>query len=379
MRIAIMMRSADEAGGIGVYARNIVEEVMKLDRENTYILFYKSEKHLGRYSNYANCKEVLLPGGNKAVWDQLTIPRAARQEQADLIFNPKFTVPLFTSCKTVMVVHGADWFVPPYDEVYTTVDNLYIKRVMPLYFRKADFISSVSDYSTNGFIDVFPWCKNKIKTIYFGPNKIFQPITDQQMLDTIRSRYDLPKDFILTVIRYDPGGRNTRKNFKGMAEAFSRYKKMGGREKFVVVGRDCQRYAEEHDLAALGIEDDIIFPGFVPQADLPAFYNLAQLYLYTTIIEAFPIPTTEAMACGCPIVTSTGTGLEELTHDVALAVDPLDSQAIADAVKKVLDDEKLQQDMRERGFERSRIFSWEKCAVETLAVFRKVMGEEKQG
>ncbi|MDD3813787.1 MAG: glycosyltransferase family 1 protein [Desulfocapsaceae bacterium] len=375
MRIAIMMRSADEAGGIGVYARNIVEELLKLDHENDYVLFYKSEKHLGRYSKFANCRELLLPGKNKAIWDQIKIPLAARREKIDLIFNPKFTVPLFTRCKTVMVVHGADWFVPPYDEVYTTIDNFYIKRVMPLYFRKADFISSVSDYSTDGFVKAFPWCKKKIKTIYFGPNKIFKPISNQKVLDAVRAKYHLPDDFILTVIRYDPGTRNTRKNFKGMAEAYSLYKKMGGKEKFVVVGRDCDRYGEDHDLQGMGIQDDLIFPGLVPQADLPAFYSLAKLYLYPTIIEAFPIPTTEAMICGCPIVTSNGTGLAELTHGVSLAVNPLDSQAIADAIKKVLNDEALQQKMREKGFERSKIFSWEKCAAETLAIFKNLVNE----
>lgn len=376
MRIGIMMRSADEAGGIGVYARNIVEELLQLDHENEYILFYKSDKHLGRYAGFANCQELFLPGGNKAIWDQITIPRAARKEKIDLIFNPKFTVPLFTRCKTVMVVHGADWFVPPYDEVYTTIDNFYIKRVMPLYFRKADYISSVSDYSTDGFVNAFPWCKEKIKTIYFGPNKIFRRIEDKQLLETVRSNYKLPEQFILTVIRYDPGSRNTRKNFKGMAEAYSLYKKMGGKEKFVVVGRDCDRYGKEHDLQALGIEDDLIFTGLVPQEDLPVFYTLAKLYLYTTIIEAFPIPTTEAMACGCPIVTSNGTGLEELTHGVSLAVDPLDSQAIAAAMHKVLSDEGLQLEMRQKGFERSKIFSWEKCAVETLQIFQKLVAEQ---
>ncbi|MFH2122652.1 MAG: glycosyltransferase family 1 protein [Pseudomonadota bacterium] len=376
MRIGIMMRSADEAGGISVYAKNIVKELLLLDQKNEYVLFYKSKKHFGRYAEFFNCREILLEGKNKAFWDQITIPWAARKERIDLLFNPKFTVPLFTRCKTVMVVHGADWFIPPYDEVYTAVDNFYIKRVMPLYFRKADFISSVSDYSTNGFIQAFPWCRDKIKTVYFGPHEIFKRISDKTKLESVRAKYELPEQFILTVIRYDPGTRNTRKNFKGMAEAFSLYKKMGGREKFVVVGRDCSRYAQEHDLQALGIQDDVIFPGLVPQADLPVFYSLAKLYLYPTIIEAFPIPTTEAMACGCPIVTSNGTGLTELTHDVALTVDPLDSQAIAHAMQKVLSDKDLQIQMRTKGFERSEIFSWKKCAKQTLAIFKNLVEEK---
>lgn len=272
-----------------------------------------------------------------------------------------------------MVVHGADWFIPPFDEVYTTIDNFYIKRVMPLYFKKADFISSVSNYSTDGFVQAFPWCKEKIKTIYFGPNKVFKPVRDKNRLQAIRKKYNLPEKFILTVIRYDHGARNTRKNFKGMAEAFAKYKQMGGKEKFVVVGRDCHLYGEEHDIDSMGIGQDVIFTGLVPQPDLPAFYCLAELYLYTTIIEAFPIPTTEAMACGCPIVTSNSTGLKELTEGVALAVDPLDSQAIADAIMRVQSDKDLKKSMREKGFERSKIFKWQDCAKKTVEIFEQLM------
>jgi glycosyltransferase involved in cell wall biosynthesis len=367
-----MMRSADEVGGISVYARNIVKELLELDHENQYILFYKTEKHLGLYRSYANCREMLLPAKNKALWDQIIIPLTIRREKIDLIFNPKFTVPLFTKAKKVMVVHGADWFIPPYDEVYTAIDNFYIKQVMPLYFKKADFISSVSNYSTDGFVKVFPWCMEKIRTIYFGPNKIFRPVKDKETLAAVRNKYQLPESFLLTVIRYDHGARNTRKNFKGMIEAYAKYRQRGGEEKFVVVGRDCHLYAKEHDLAALGVENHVIFTGFVDQAELPSFYCLAELYLYPTIIEAFPIPTTEAMSCGCAIVTSNGTGLKELTEGVSIAVDPTDTDAIADAIMRVQSNPKLKAQMIQKGLERAKLFSWEKCAKETLAAFETV-------
>lgn len=379
MRIGIMMRSADEVGGISVYARNIVEELLKIDAANTYVLFYKTDKHLGRYKHYPNCRELLLPGRSKAIWDQVQIPRAARREKVDLIFNPKFTVPLFTRCKTVMVVHGADWFIPPFDEVYNSLDVFYIKRVMPLYLRKADFVTSVSDYSTDGFVQAFPWLRDKIKTVYFGPHRNFRVIEDRDRLESVRARYNLPQEFILTVIRYDHGTKNTRKNFPGMVEAYAKYKRMGGKEKFVVVGRDCDMYARENDLEGLGVKEDVLFPGLVDQEDLPAFYNLASLYLYTTIIEAFPIPTTEAMACGCPIVTSDSTGLKELTEGVSVAVEPTDTDAIAGAISKVLSDPALQKEMRAKGLERSKMFSWEKCARQTLEIFERLAGSSGRG
>jgi glycosyltransferase involved in cell wall biosynthesis len=369
MRIGIMMRSADEVGGISVYARNIVKKLLEIDDKNQYILFYKTGKHLGLYSDYANCRETLLPAKSKAVWDQIIIPLAIRREKIDLIFNPKFTVPLFTKAKKMMVVHGADWFIPPYDKVYTAIDNFYIKQVMPLYFKKADFISSVSNYSTDGFVTVFPWCKEKIRTIYFGPNKIFKPVKDKETLAAVRNKYQLPESFLLTIIRYDHGARNTRKNFKGMVEAYAKYRQRGGEEKFVVVGRDCHLYAKEHDLAALGVENHVIFTGLVDQTELPSFYCLAELYLYPTIIEAFPIPTTEAMACGCAIVTSNGTGLRELTEGVAVTVDPTDTDAIAEAIMRIQSTPKLKTDMIQKGLERAKLFSWERCAKETLAAF----------
>ena len=102
-----------------------------------------------------------------------------------------------------------------------------------LHIEIPDFVSSVSDYSTDGFVAAFPWLKEKIQTIYFGPHKNFRVIDDQPYLESIRAKYNLPENFILTVIRYDHGTKNTRKNFPGMAEAFAKYKKMGG-EKLLV-------------------------------------------------------------------------------------------------------------------------------------------------
>ncbi|MCH7515841.1 MAG: glycosyltransferase [Bacteroidetes bacterium] len=103
-----------------------------------------------------------------------------------------------------------------------------------------------------------------------------------------------------------------------------------------MVGKDCHLYGEEYSIKSMELENDVVFPGLVDQEDLPAFYNLADLYLYPTIIEAFPIPTTEAMVCGCPIVTSHDTGLQELTGDAAVHVDPKDPVQIADAIDQVL-------------------------------------------
>jgi glycosyltransferase involved in cell wall biosynthesis len=210
--------------------------------------------------------------------------------------------------------------------------------------------------------------------MYFGPNAVFKPIQDKSELEEVRRRYNLPEKFILTVIRYDPGTPNTRKNAGNMLKAFAQLKMQYGiPHQFVMVGKDCDRYGIEHRIESLGISDDVIFPGLVKQEDLTGFYNLASLYLYPTLLEAFPVPITEAMSCGVPIVTSIGTGLEEIAGGAAVKVNPLDPAAIAEAAYGVLTEPGLAQTLKERGLERAKLFHWEVCARRTLQVFDAIV------
>src|ERR1041384_1905124 len=101
MRIGIMLRSIDEKGGVGVYTRNIVQELLQLDKSNEYVLFYANPSSVGLFSGHVNVKEVWVKGRSKAAWDQIAVPRACRTEKIDVIFHPKFTVPLFAPCKAV--------------------------------------------------------------------------------------------------------------------------------------------------------------------------------------------------------------------------------------------------------------------------------------
>ncbi len=372
MRVAVMLRTIDETGGIGVYTRNIVAELLRIAPDDEFLLLYRTDRHLGRYGGFPNATERLLPAANKVLWDQLAVPRAAARAGADVIFHPKFTVPLITRIPTVMVVHGADWFIPPYHRVYNRIDTAYIRVFMPLYLRSAAAVISVSDYSTQGFVARFPWSRSKMRTIYFAPARHFRRIEEPNELRRVRQQYRLPERFLLSVLRYDGGRKKLRKNFGNMARGFAlAWQRYRLPHAWVVAGRACDRFARDYDLKALGIADVVHFPGLIDQADLPAFYSLADLYLYPTIIEAFPIPITEAMACGCPIVTSHDTGLAEISADAAVHVDPQDPEQIAEAIGRALQDASLRERLRDAGLRRARAFSWERCAHQTLEVLRE--------
>jgi glycosyltransferase involved in cell wall biosynthesis len=370
MRIGIMLRSIDEKGGVGVYTRNIVKELLRLDQDNEYVLFYASRSKIGLFSEHKNMTERWVNGLNKAVWDQFAIPYACLREKIDVLFHPKFTVPLLAPCKTVMVVHGADWLIPEQARFYTWWDVKYMQMMLPLYFKKSSAVISVSQETTDNFDRLLNLPKDKIQTIYFAPARNFKRITDTKELERVKARYNLPDKFILTLTKRKGDGR---KNLGQVFKAYSYYhERTKEPHKLVVGGKDCYLFRDEYSLPLDGYGKDILFPDWIDQADLPAVFSLASLYLYPSNLEAFPIPLTEAMACGTPILTSNVNGLKEIAGDAALLVDPSDTEAIANGISKILSDTQLSEFLSQKGLERSALFSWDRCAKDTLALLERV-------
>lgn len=365
-----MLRAYDEQGGVGVYTRNIVRELLALDRDNEYFLLFRNPDNLGLYQEYPKVKKRLVQGNHPAWWDQVSVPLACVQEQLDVLFHPKFTAPLLAPCPVVMTVHGADWFIPEQARYYTAADVCYIRTFMPLYFKKCTKVISVSELTTSNFERVLRLPPGKIQTVYFAPARHFQRVTDDAELVRVRTRYKLPERFILTLTKRKGEGR---KNLGQIFAAYQVYHQAAEvPHSLVVGGKDCYLFREEFSLPADGYGKDVHFPGWIDQADLPAVYSLADLYLYPSNLEAFPIPVTEAMTCGTPLVTSNVNGLVEIAGDAALLVDPQDAQSIANAIQRVLNDTTLRSNLSLRGLERSKLFSWDITARQTLEILTSV-------
>jgi glycosyltransferase involved in cell wall biosynthesis len=367
MRVGVMLRAFEDRQGIGIYTQNLMDHLLPLDRRNEYVLFYRNPALVGRYARFPNVAERALAAPNKALWDQVRMPLAARRERLDLIFHTKFTVPLLTRRKTVMTVHGASWFVRP--ELYgNKLDLAYIRAVMPLYCRKADFIIANSDLTTRDFIRILKVPPAKIRTVRLGTNEAFRPVADPALLDAARREYSLPEHFILSVIRRDP-----RKNFANLIAAF---RLLRGRIpcKLVVAGLGVEKYREEYGLDADGTAADVTFLGWVEPDRLPALYTLARCLFFPSVYEEFGIPVCEAMACGCPPVVSSTGALPEVAGDAGLIVDPFDPPRMAEALQRVCADDALHRDLAARCLARAREFTWERCARETLDILNGAGG-----
>lgn len=363
-----MLRAFQEKSGVGVYTRNITRQLIEKAPQHEYFLYLANDTHFDDFSDHKNvtARAVRMPG--KALWDQLAMPFWFRYDQLDVIFHPKFTVPLLCPGRGVMVLHGAGWFIPETKHFWSRTTRLYTRIMMPVYCRLAGAVLSVSNITRDVFIDSLGVSPDKITTVYFAPGPQFKTRCDAEQIESIRKKYALPEQFILTI---SGGDRDDRKNFGSILEAFRQVHAEQACT-LVVAGRGCEAFRCRYGIPDDGYGKDIAFPGWVDQMDLPAFYQMATLFLYPSNMEAHPIPITEALASGVPIVTSNVYGLKELAGDAAVLVDPSNPGDIARAVLGLMGDSKLQQRLRDSALERSKLFDWSHCAQVTLDILERV-------
>lgn len=266
---------------------------------------------------------------------------------------------------TVLTVH--DLIFRRYPAHHKRLNRWYLNATMPLFCRRADAIIAVSEQSKRDVVAAYGIPAEKITVIYEAADPRFCP-QPAATVAAARARYNLPGRYLLFVGTIEP-----RKNLGRLLAAFERLHAAGLTDALVIVGKRGWLYddffARLENSPAKGA---VIFPGFVPDADLPAVYAGAQALAFPSEFEGFGLPVLEAMACGAPVVCSNTSSLPEVTGSAALLVDPLDVDALTDALRCVLADPALAADLRARGLAQAARFSWERAAAETLAVYHQV-------
>jgi glycosyltransferase involved in cell wall biosynthesis len=210
--------------------------------------------------------------------------------------------------------------------------------------------------------------RDKIKVITGAVSPAFRPVVDKGRLEDVRKRYGLHSPFILYVGTLEP-----RKNLLRLVRAFAGMKKRGLPHKLVMVGQagwHCKPIFAE--VERLNLTQDVMFTGYVPFEDLPALYSAAESMAFPSLYEGFGLPVIEAMACGTPVVTSNSSSLAEVGQGAALLVDPLSTEAIADALASIHMDPAVRHDLSGRGICRAEEFTWERSARLTLQVYEEV-------
>jgi glycosyltransferase involved in cell wall biosynthesis len=368
MKIGIMLRHLDQhGGGVLVYTENLLRELLALKANHEFLLMYKNPAHLGRYTDPHRVREVALPMPHRVVWDQVGATFLAKRERVDLIFNPKYSIPLVTSCRTVWVSHGLDWYVEP--KWSSRLDRLSHRYLVPRYAAKADKIIAVSEVTRQHLMEFLSIGGDRVDTVYLGVDERFRQPASPADQQRVRTLYDLPTRFFLYCGQIYPP-----KNFGRLVQAFAQVGPDLGIH-LVVAGQHTLMCESELALVRqLGLEKWVHWPGWVSREDLPALYALAESLVLPSLYESFCLPLLEAMASGCPVVTANRYATKELADGVGHLVDPEDVESIADGMRIVATDTHVRRRCIQAGRRRASEFSWRKCATETLRVLDTALG-----
>ena len=365
MKIALMLRHFGQRGGIGMYTANIVKALLTVDTQNQYHLLYRNPAHLGTYAGFPNAVETVLEAPNKLWWDQVAVPRYIRQKKIDVIFNPKLSIPLNAGCKTVLISHGGAFFVVP--QAYPWYNRAYFTLTNQFYFRRASAVISVTRLGGQEIVKYVHIAPQKVHPIHESYNEQCR-VLPKETLTEVKAKYHLPDHFLLWV-----GGISPLKNIGNLLQAYAQVAKDIPHQ-LVMAGFLRWKFSADLKLIdELGLRDRIVFTDYVPPEDIPALYNLADLFVFPSIYEGFGLPILEAMACGCPVITSTTGYAPEVAGGAALLVNPHQPTDIAAAIRKALEDDTQRQKMIQGGLEWVKNFSWEKTARQTQALFESLV------
>jgi glycosyltransferase involved in cell wall biosynthesis len=284
----------------------------------------------------------------------------------ELFHATEHLLPNFRSIPTVLTVHDLIYNLFP--AYHRRLNYWYLNAAMPVFIRRADAVVTISQSSKRDLMRVYNVPENKITVIYEAASPHFGPCSTEQVAHAKR-RYSLPDRYLLALGTIEP-----RKNLLRLVQALQILRRQDPTLCLVIVGRPGWMYQDffQH-LEQLPDPKAVLLSGFVPDSDLPAVISGAQVYVLASVYEGFGLPILEAMACGTPVVCSKTSSMPELGGSAASYFDPTNTGDMAYQIGQVLGSQPMRDSMRVRGIAQAALFSWERTADETLAVYDRVL------
>ena len=348
--------------GIGLYTERLMQALVALGHHDQLLL-----------ASNTSTDEVNIAGKKigpkmplRALWMQSALPAMCLREAPDVAFFPNYMAPMVRTCPTVITVHDMAVFLHP--QTFTWKKRVLQRTLLPSILRRADAIVTPSRSTRRDLLKLIDLDPRRVVPIHLAADpSLATPLTDEEAAKA-SADLDLPDRYLLAVSTLEP-----RKNLVRLIAAFEKISAQHRDVHLVLVGgkgwRDAGiRAAMTQSPAA----DRIVATGYVTFDALRLIYRQALALCYPSLYEGFGLPVVEAMACGAPVLTSCGSSLDEVADGAALVVDPYDVQQIATAMKRLIEDESLREQLREKGYRRSAKLSWQRTAELTREVFVQV-------
>ncbi|MEP7359498.1 MAG: glycosyltransferase family 1 protein, partial [Anaerolineales bacterium] len=371
--------AANERAGLGRYASRLALALMKQGVQLTAFVNNLSESHLQPPLSDLPVLTAGLPRKRwrlRAAASYFGAPGLDRVFPGVRLFHAtEHLLPRLSQARSVFTLHDTAYIHQP--QYHLPRNRLYLRLMMPRFLARSDAVITVSDHTRRDAERWYGLRGDRVYVIPEGVEDYFRPDIDANALADVRARYHLPARFILFVGTIEP-----RKNLITLLEAYAALRAGGCHPGvgLVIAGGKGWLYGDFFErLRTLGLEGAVVLTGYVPEADLPALLNCAEVFAFPSSFEGFGLPPLEAMASGVPVVCSNATSLPEVVGDAGLLLAPDDPAAWTEALGRLLADANLRADLRARGLARARLFTWEAAARKTLAVYQAVAGGSRAG
>ncbi len=367
MRIAIDARGINwyKGTGIGTYTDNVVKNLLELYKDNYYRLYWSEEVH-DCYKR-DNVDIILTAKKHPKFFEQNYFYSDLERESMDIYHVPQNGIGLNTDihCKKVITVHDLIPYIMP-----ETVGKGYLLkflREVPNIIQNVDGIITVSEYSKRDILRFFPIDPNKIFVTPLAADSIYRPLDKDYCKNLLKSKYSLEKPFILYI-----GGFSARKNVKALINSFIKIISNTNEDYNLVIAGAKKDLGEYLSSEYSYLASKIIFTGFIPQEELPVFYNACEVFVYPSLYEGFGLPPLEAMSCGAPVITSNVTSIPEVVENSGLLINPYSEDELTQSLEKLLNDESLRKNLSESGLKQASKFSWKITAEKTFEAYEQI-------
>ena len=370
MKIGMDIRQleARTTTGIGRYLHNFITHAVAARPGHTFFLY--GNQHTVTSLQADNVRVRLADEGVTLWWDQMILASLARADGLDLFLSPYVKGPGRVACPLVTTIHDLLFMLfPEYSSWHRRPRNALLKLMARWVSERASLVLTVSEHAKRDIQALLGIAAGKIEVLPNSVDEAYQPVTDTNSLKEICERYGIEPPYIYYLGNFKP-----HKNVQSLLRAFASLpKEMRARYELVLGAKpdrwlgECRRLAQE-----LGIGERTRFIGQVEEADMPALYSGAELFVFPSLYEGFGLPPLEAMACGTAVVVSDRTSLPEVVGDAGTLVDASDGVALPAAMARVLRDTDERRDLEAKGLARATGFRTEDTCERQMQILEQV-------